>query len=92
MRTKQAKNKFANEGIQGVATTLGLFNAVVPDDEFRRKPIRKENGHGLLEAVSALACRTQQSNQKLSIVYHKQRIVRRIYDPLLLINSLRMAP
>jgi hypothetical protein len=28
----QAKNKFANEGNQGVATILGLFNMAVPDE------------------------------------------------------------
>jgi hypothetical protein len=46
----------------------------------------KENGHGLFEAVSALAYRAQQSSQKLSIIYRKQRIVRQTYDPLLLIT------
>ena len=92
MRTKQAKNKYANEDNQGVAKILGLFNTAVPDDEFRINPMRKENGHRPFEAVSALAYRTQQSNQKLSTVHHTPRIVRRTYDPLLLINSLRRAP
>jgi hypothetical protein len=71
---------------------LVYFNTAVPDDEFHSKLMRQENGHRLCEAVSILAYRTQQSNQKRRLVYHKQRIVRRTYDPLLLLNSLRMAP